>query len=149
MNTHVLGITRRFSNPSMNSIAHFYREIQPDFLDQRWEQGFEFYYKVESGEEDRFLKFTDYSPSNHKRILELMNGDDCEEFYIHENDLIRYYKEFFLQSLKDKLSGNENSLENVKQIYIVYRNILKKYFVNIASTRILSLFDELVPILET
>ena len=47
--------------------------------------------KVEGGEEDRFLKFTDYSSSNHKRILELMNGDDCQEFYIHENDLIRCY----------------------------------------------------------
>ena len=46
MNAHVLGITRRFSNTSMNSIAHFYREIQPAFLDQRWEQGFEIYYKV-------------------------------------------------------------------------------------------------------
>jgi len=149
MNAHVLGITRRFSNPSMNSIAHFYREIQPAFLDQRWEQGFEIYYKVEGGEEDRFLKFTDYSPNNHKRIIELMNGDDCQEFYIHENDLIRYYKEFVLQSLKDKLNGSEASLENIKQIYIVCRNILKEYFVNIASTRILRNLDELVPVLET
>jgi len=133
----------------MNSIAHFYREIQPAFLDARWEQGFEIYYKVDGGEDDRFLKFTDYSPTNHERILQLMNSDDCQEFYIHENDLIRYYKEFVLKSLKDKLDGKQTPLENIKNIYIVCRNVLKEYFVNIASTRILRNLDELVPILET
>lgn len=53
-----------------------------------------------------------------------MGGGDCQEFYIHENDLIRCYKEFALQSLKDKLNASESSLENIKQIYIVCRNIL-------------------------
>lgn len=148
MNAHVIGITRKLSNSSMNSIAHFYREIQPTFLDQRWEQGFEIYYKVE-GEEDRFLKFTDYSPDNHKRIVELMDSDDCQKFYIHENDLIRYYKDFILNSLKDKLNQKNHALENIKQIYIVCRNILKEYFVNIASTRILRNLDDLIPVLES
>ncbi len=149
MNAHVIGITRRFSNPSMNSIAHFYREIQPAFLDQRWEQGFEIYYKVEGEDDDRFLKFTDYSPDNHNRIVKLMDSDDCQKFYIHENDLIRYYKEFILNTLKDKLNQKKHALENIKQIYTVCRNILKEYFINIASTRILRNLGDLIPVLES
>jgi hypothetical protein len=29
----------------------------------------------------------------------MMEGDDCMEFFIHENDLIKYYKDFKMGEL--------------------------------------------------
>ena len=80
----------------MESIAHFYREINSDFLNKSCDQGFEISYLAEYDENDQplFQKFVHYTPENHEKIKKMMEGDDCMEFFIHETDLIKYYKDF-------------------------------------------------------
>jgi hypothetical protein len=39
----------------------------------------------------------------------MMEGDDCMEFFIHETDLIRYYKDFKIKTLSDDLENGESS----------------------------------------
>jgi len=134
----------------MTSIAHYYREINPAFLDKRWKQGFEIFYMVDGESEDevRFLKFTDYTPENHEKILGLMGAGDCQEFFIHETDLIRYYREVVFGTLHKNLEGDTRSIEKIRSIYQVTRSLLQEYFINIASSRILRNLKELMILLE-
>lgn len=133
----------------MDSIAYHFRAINPKFLDKRWEEGFELYYKAEEEDKDaRFLKFTDYTPAVHKKILGMMQADNCQELFIHENDLIRYHKEVTFRFLETDLAKEAPALEKVKSIYGVTRKILQEYFVSIASTKILRSLSGMVELLE-
>ena len=54
----------------MESIAHFYREINSGFLNKSCDQGFEISYLAEYDENDQplFQKFVHYTPENHEKI---------------------------------------------------------------------------------
>ncbi|MZH40475.1 MAG: hypothetical protein F3740_01450 [Nitrospinae bacterium] len=83
----------------MDTIAHFYREINSGFLNKNCGQGFEVSYLAEYDENDDpvFRKFVDYTPENHEKIKKMMEADDCMEFFIHETDLKKYYKNFKME----------------------------------------------------
>ena len=91
----------------MESIAHFYREINSSFLNKSCDQGFEISYLAEYDENDQplFQKFVHYTPENHEKIKKMMEGDDCMEFFIHETDLIKYYKDFKMGQLQKALEN--------------------------------------------
>ena len=107
----------------MESIAHFYREINSGFLNKSCDQGFEISYLAEYDENDQplFQKFVHYTPENHEKIKKMMEGDDCMEFFIHETDLIKY---------------------------LLSEQVIKKYFENIGSSRILRTLEGLVKIIQ-
>jgi HD-GYP domain-containing protein (c-di-GMP phosphodiesterase class II) len=135
----------------MNSTAQCFREIKPDFLDKRWEQGFEIYHKVGEGDDAEFHKFSEYTPGNHEKISRLMGTVDYQHaaFFIHENDLLRYYKQVVVQSLIDSLQVEKKPVTGkIRDIYLVARSILKEYFVNIDSSRILRALNDLVELIE-
>ena len=54
----------------MESIAHFYRQINSGFLNKNCDKGFEISYLVEYNENDEplFQKFVHYTPENHEKI---------------------------------------------------------------------------------
>ena len=86
----------------MESIAHFYRQINSGFLNKNCDKGFETSYLVEYNENDEplFQKFVHDTPENHEKIKKMKEGEDCMEFFIHETDLIKYYKDFKIGELK-------------------------------------------------
>ena len=86
----------------IESIVLFYRQINSGFLNKNCDKGFEISYLVEYDENDEplFQKFVHYTPENHEKIKKMMEGDDCMEFFIHETDLIKYYKDFKIGELK-------------------------------------------------
>ncbi|MCH8157056.1 MAG: hypothetical protein IID18_04770 [Nitrospinae bacterium] len=77
----------------MDSIAQYYREINSGFLNQEMPQKFDIFTQVENGDEPRFMKFTDYTIDNHDKIRDLLEQGDGQSYFIHENDLIKYYKD--------------------------------------------------------
>lgn len=135
----------------MNSTAQCFRGISLDFLDKRWEQGFEIYHKVGKGDDAEFHKFSEYTPGSHEKISQLMSTPDYQHaaFFIHENDLLRYYKQVVLQNLMDGLQIEKKPVTGkIRDIYLVARSILKEYFVNIDSSRILRALNDMVELLE-
>ncbi len=53
----------------MDSITHFYREINSGFLNKSCDQGFEISYLAEYDDNNQplFRKFVHYTPENHKK----------------------------------------------------------------------------------
>ncbi|MFT4578057.1 MAG: HD-GYP domain-containing protein (c-di-GMP phosphodiesterase class II) [Nitrospinales bacterium] len=134
----------------MDSIAHFYREINSGFLNKSCEQGFEISYLAEYDDNDLplFRKFAHYTPENHEKIKKMMDGDDCMEFFIHETDLIRYYKDFKIKTLSDAMKNGESPKKVLKAAYLLNEQILKEYFENIGSSRILRTLEDLNSIIQ-
>lgn len=134
----------------MDSIAHFYREINSGFLNKSCDQGFEISYLAEYDDNDQplFRKFVHYTPENHEKIKKMMDGDDCMEFFIHETDLIRYYKNFKIKTLSDALKNGESPKKVLKTAYLLNEQILKEYFENIGSSRILRTLENLINIIQ-
>jgi HD-GYP domain-containing protein (c-di-GMP phosphodiesterase class II) len=134
----------------MDSIAHFYREINSGFLNKSCDQGFEISYLAEYDDNDQplFRKFVHYTPENHEKIKKMMDGDDCMEFFIHETDLIRYYKDFRIKTLADALENGESPKKVLKTAYLLNEQILKEYFENIGSSRILRTLENLISIIQ-
>jgi len=133
----------------MESIAHFYREINSGFLNKSCDQGFEISYLSEYDENDEplFQKFVHYTPENHEKIKKMMEGDDCMEFFIHETDLIKYYKDFKMGELQKALE-NEPPKKVLKDAYLLSEQVIKEYFENIGSSRILRTLEGLVKIIQ-
>jgi HD-GYP domain-containing protein (c-di-GMP phosphodiesterase class II) len=134
----------------MDSIAHFYREINSGFLNKSCDQGFEISYLAEYDDNDQplFRKFVHYTPENHEKIKKMMDGDDCMEFFIHETDLIRYYKDFKIKTLSDALKNGEPPKKVLKMTYLLNEQILKEYFENIGSSRILRTLENLITVIQ-
>jgi len=134
----------------MDSIAHFYREINSGFLNKSCDQGFEISYLAEYDDNDQplFRKFVHYTPENHEKIKKMMDGDDCMEFFIHETDLIRYYNEFRIKTLSDALKNGESPKKVLKTAYLLNEQILKEYFENIGSSRILRTLENLISVIQ-
>ena len=134
----------------MDSIAHFYREINSGFLNKSCGQGFEISYLAEYDDNDQplFRKFVQYTPENHEKIKKMMDGDDCMEFFIHETDLIRYYKDFRIKTLSDALKNGESPKKVLKSAYLLNEQILKEYFENIGSSRILRTLENLISVIQ-
>ncbi|MBN4079704.1 hypothetical protein JYT60_00540 [bacterium AH-315-C08] len=134
----------------MDSIAHFYREINSGFLNKSCDQGFEISYLAEYDDNDQplFRKFVHYTPENHEKIKKMMEGDDCMEFFIHETDLINYYKDFKIKTLSDALKNGEPPKKVLKAAYLLNEQILKEYFENIGSSRILRTLEDLISVIQ-
>jgi HD-GYP domain-containing protein (c-di-GMP phosphodiesterase class II) len=137
----------------MDSIAHYYREINKAFLDRSWEedQGFEFdiYYKADESDSPRFLKFGVYNADTRDRILKLFDADDHQLLYIHENDLIKHYNHLLSEQLTEDLSMGSPSIDILRKAYQISRQIMKEYFDNIGTSRILRTLEPAVKIIET
>jgi HD-GYP domain-containing protein (c-di-GMP phosphodiesterase class II) len=134
----------------MDTIAHFYREINSGFLNKNCGQGFEISYLAEYDENDEplFRKFVNYTPENHEKIKSMMEADDCMEFFIHETDLIKYYKDFRAKELQQALES-EPAKKVLKDAYLLSEQVIKEYFENIGSSRILRTLEDLVKIIQS
>ena len=69
------------------------------------------------------------------------------EFFIHETDLIKYYKDFKMGELQKALK-NEPPKKVLKDAYLLSEQVIKEYFENIGSSRILRTLEGLVKIIQ-
>jgi len=126
----------------MESLAQYYRKINLDFLNKAWREGgaigFDIYCKSEQGlSQPKFLIFAHYEPANKERIRAMVASNTTQDFYIHETDLINYYKDFLIGGLRKDLENGRPPREVMEKAYRVLQQILKEYFENIGSSRIL------------
>ena len=64
-----------------------------------------------------FLKFNDHTPDNHARIKQLLETDEGQKCFIHETDLIKFYKEFLIGKIHDAKKQGKPNIEIFKQTY--------------------------------
>jgi HD-GYP domain-containing protein (c-di-GMP phosphodiesterase class II) len=136
----------------LNSTADYYRKINPAFLNKTWQDGptlgFDLFYRINRGGEDpRFMKFGSYGPDNREKIQQLLVSEDSHSLFIHETDLIKYYKRFLIANLNQSIEDGEPFEKVLASAYQVNRSILQEYFENIGSTRILRCLKDVVEII--
>lgn len=131
-----------------DSIEQYFKPITHAFLDKEWVEGFTVYYKSVDGSKTSYLTFAQYTPEDYTRLEKIMKEGDRQDFFIHENDLIRYYRQCALVRLRENLDKEKlNPLEVVRRTYPVIRRILSDYLEFDTSPRMLRAMDELPDIL--
>ncbi len=134
----------------MSDLQDYFFPIQPGFLNRNWSHGFDIYYKTEVESEAKFLQYAVYSPETHDQIYGRMSDPeaDQQEFYIHETDLVHYYRDFLIKNLKEKIAAAEKpDAVILKEIYDLICRVLAEYFDDMASTRIFRALDDLAKVL--
>ncbi len=135
-----------------DSIANYFREINPDFLNRAWTDNptidFELFYKTgDNGKEPVFLKYGSYDRKTKEKIKKIMETENCHTLFIHETDLVRYYDDFLVPKLRKDVHYSDPFEKILADSYQINKNILHEYFENIGSTRILKSLDEVVKIM--
>ncbi len=132
----------------MSEINQFYKKITHRFLDRNWIQGFDIYYKTRANNEDKYIFFTHYDPAFHETIASEMNKEDAQDFYVHETDLIRYYKEGLIAPIQEEMERRGASLDLLKRVYTVACKVLQEYFDNMTTNRMLRVLDPVVELMK-
>ncbi len=136
----------------MESLVKYYRKINGGFLNKAWREGgsigFDIYCKAEQGlSQPKFLIFAHYQPANKDRIRALVESESTQDFYIHETDLIKYYRDFLIGDLKKDLQNGVPPEEVLEKAYHVTAQILKEYFENIGSSQILRTIKDVIQVM--
>jgi HD-GYP domain-containing protein (c-di-GMP phosphodiesterase class II) len=130
------------------TLSQYFRPITKTFLEKSWGESFALYYKVDIDGDDQHLKFADYSPDVHKKLLKIMDEDNHQELFVHEDDLLKYFKRALVGGLrKDFATNNPGPEQAVARFYPVAARILNEYFENKTSEKILRTLDDLPEIL--
>ena len=130
------------------TLSQYFRPITKTFLEKSWGESFELYYKIDKDGNDQHLKFADYSPDVHDKLLKIMDEDNHQLLFVHEDDLLKYFKRALVEGLrKDFASNNPDPEQAIARFYPVAARILNEYFESKTSGKILRTLDDLPGIL--
>jgi HD-GYP domain-containing protein (c-di-GMP phosphodiesterase class II) len=136
----------------MDSIANFYREINLEFLISVQQEDADFEFEVhcqaESGDPEKFVLFGNYTQETHAKFVDRVESGN-QKYFIHETDLIKRYEFLLTEKLMEELSMGSPSIEILKKAYQISRQIMKEYFDNLGSMRILRTLESAIQIIET
>lgn len=127
-----------------------YRPINFEFLSKSKTLSFDIYCKSDAFGQTHFVKFASASiPKHQEKIRQLLESRDfVEQFYIHEEDLFKYY-DHATETLKKIMSSDTVSLrEKTKTMYNVTQEIMKDFFEQSASTKALHSSEKVMEIME-
>lgn len=125
-----------------------FREINIEFLAKGGGEAFDIFYKTESFGTDKFVKFASTEPRHQEKVKRLLEEGTDQDFYIHEEDLFKYYSHA-TRSLRAVMS-NPNIPVKVKteKIYEVSKGVMKEFFDNNTSEKILETSEEVMEMME-
>jgi len=126
-----------------------YRKINLEFLNDKGDDPFDIFYKTRSYGTVKFVRFATSKPEHHEKVLRLLeSGDPLEDFYIHEDDLFKYYRHATTTLRKIVANPNVSFERKARKVYDVSKNIMKEFFENNASEKVLRTSDEVMKIME-
>jgi HD-GYP domain-containing protein (c-di-GMP phosphodiesterase class II) len=130
-------------------IVYQYRPINLEFLHQASKEHFDIYYKAESFGSINFVKFASSRPEHQDKVRKLLeSGESLETFYIHEEDLFRYYQQA-TNSLRNIVNSSSVPLQTkTKKIYEVSKGIMQEFFEYNTSSKILSSSEQVAEIMD-
>jgi HD-GYP domain-containing protein (c-di-GMP phosphodiesterase class II) len=126
-----------------DTISQYFRPITKTFLEKSWGESFELYYKTDKDGNDQHLKFADYSPEVHDKLLKIMNEGNHQQLFVHEDDLLKYFRRVLIVGLrKDFELNNPNPIQAISKFYPIAARILNEFFENKTSGKILRTLDD-------
>lgn len=125
-----------------------YREINIEFLAKGGDEGFDIFYKTDNFGTEKFVKFASTERKHQEKVMRLLEEGTDQEFYIHEDDLFKYYK-FATNSLRAVMANpNVPVKEKTEKIYEVSKGVMKEFFDNNTSEKILESSEEVMEMME-
>jgi hypothetical protein len=112
-----------------------YREINIEFLAKGGDEAFDIFYKTDSFGTTKYVKFASTAPEHQEKVKRLLEDGTDQDFYIHEEDLFKYYK-FATNALRaDMANPNIPISEKTQKIYDVSKGVMKEFFENSSSEK--------------
>ena len=125
-----------------------YREINLEFLAKGGEGSFDIFYKTESLGTTKFVRFASTERKHQDKVRRLLEEGTDQEFYIHEDDLFKYYK-YATNSLRAVVSNPDIPLKKkTEKIYEVSKGVMKEFFDHNASEKILETSEEVMEMMD-
>ncbi len=125
-----------------------YRGINIKFLAKGGDEGFNIFDKTESFGTEKFVMFSSTERKHQEKIMRLLEEGTDQDFYIHEEDLFKYYK-YATNALRAVVSNPNIPLkEKTKKIYEVSKGVMKEFFDNNSSEKILESSEEVMEMME-
>jgi len=127
-----------------------YRPINMEFLGKSGKLAFDIFTKATAFGETSYVKFADAGNPRHQEKVHsfLEAGDFEEEFFIHEEDLFKYY-EHATDTLKRVMANSKVTVkEKTRKMYGVSKDIMKDFFEFSASSKILHSSEKVMEIME-
>ncbi|NIQ03839.1 MAG: HD domain-containing protein [Nitrospinaceae bacterium] len=126
-----------------------YRKINLEFLNQSGDEHFDIYYKTRSYGTVKYVRFASSKPEHHEKVLRLLeSGDPLEDFFIQEEDLFKYYRHATTTLRKIVANPKISFTKKAQKVYDVSKSIMKEFFENNASEKVLRSSDEVMEIME-
>ncbi len=121
-----------------------YREINIEFLAKGGDEGFDIFYKTDSYGTAKFIKFASTERKHQEKILRILEEGADQDYYIHEDDLFKYYK-FATNALRSMMTDTGIPLKaKTEKIYEVSKGVMKEFFENDVSEKILESSEEVM-----
>ena len=125
-----------------------YREINIEFLARGGDEAFDIFYKTDSFGTTKFVKFASTEPKHQEKVKRLLEDGTDQDFFIHEDDLFKYYK-FATNALRADMANPNISIEvKTQKIYDVSKGVMKEFFDNNSSEKILESSEEVMEMME-
>ena len=125
-----------------------FREIDIGFLDKGGDESFDIFYQTETFGTIKYVLFASTDPKHQDKVKRLLEDGTDQDFYIHEEDLFKYYK-YATKSLKAMVSNPDIPLkEKTEKIYEVSKGVMKEFFENNTSEKILEASEEVMDMME-
>ena len=125
-----------------------YREINIEFLAKGGDEGFDIFYKTDDYGTTKFIKFASTERKHQEKIMRILEEGADQEYYIHEDDLFKYYK-YATNSLKSVMANPDVPLQvKTEKIYEVSKGVMKEFFENNVSEKILESSEEVMEMME-
>jgi HD-GYP domain-containing protein (c-di-GMP phosphodiesterase class II) len=126
-----------------------YRKINLEFLNASGDEPFDIFYRTRSYGTIKYVRFATSRPEHHEKVVRLLeSGDPLEDFFILEDDLFKYYRHATTTLRKIVANPNISFEKKAKKVYDVSKNIMKEFFENNASEKVLRSSDEVMDIME-
>ncbi len=126
-----------------------YRRIDLKFLDHNGTDHFDIFYKTKVFGKTKFVKYASSKKEHQEKVYRLLESEEKTiDFYIIEEDLFKYYNHA-TKTLRKIVSNPKLPFEiKAKKVYDVSKNIMKEFFENNASDKVLVCSGEVMEMME-
>ncbi len=125
-----------------------FRPINTDLLQDGGDDVFDIYYKTTSFGNTEFVKFASSHPSHQEKVRKLISSGECTEFFIRQDDLIKYYHQA-TEQLRIMISDPAIPLLNKTQkLYDVSKDIMKNFFEYSGSEEVLESSENVMSLMD-
>ena len=125
-----------------------FRPINTEFLQEEGDEVFDIYYKTSAFGNQEFVKFASNHPSHQNKVRQLIASGEYTEFFIRQDDLIKYYHQA-TEQLRVLISDPAIPLlDKTQKLYDVSKDIMKNFFEFSGSEKVLHSSEDVMGLMD-